>query len=166
MSLLNSKFDIVNVEHTIALASLAQVLPVTDVTWNANGTPIAGTIPPGAVVMMDTTGSAVLAQSPDISAANRKLIFITVDGNMDYSGSFVQKITVLHGGLTIETDQYTTGAYTPGLPVTFGLSGPNAGKIELMTDRATQQLLGFVGPAGLDSTRGVLQVIIPQGAGL
>ena len=62
---------------------------------------------------------------------------------MDYSGAFVQKLTVLHGGFTMITDQYNAGAYTPGLPVTFA-----SGKIVLLdiSEIATKQIIGFVGP--------------------
>lgn len=42
----------------------------------------------------------------------------------------------------------------------------NAGKFAILTNRATQQLIGFVGPEGLDATNGILHVIMPQGVGL
>lgn len=161
MSYLSSKFDIVSVDNPLALASLAQVLPVAGgMTLDGNGTPVPGTIAPGAIVTMDGSGNAVLATTPDISAAQSLLVFVTVDGNVDFSGSYVQKLTVLHGGFTMMTDQYEAGAYTPGKDLTF-----NAGKVKLRT-AATQQRFGFVGPAGLDSTNGVLQVIVPQGCGI
>ena len=159
MSLLASKFDIVSVDNPVALAALAQVLAVPGgETFNSQGTPVAGTIPPGAIVTMDTTtGQAVLATTGDVTTRlNVKMVFVTIDGNQDFSGSFVQKITVLQGGFTMLTDQYDAGAYTPGLPVTF-----NAGKIHLAG--ATDQFIGVVGPAGLDAVNGVLQVIVPQG---
>lgn len=164
MSLLNSKFDIVSVDNPVAVAALAQVLSVTGgETFNANGTPVAGSIPAGTIVTMDhTTGFAVVGTTPDISAANKELPFVVIDGNMDFSGSFVQKLTVLQGGFTMETDQYDAGAYTPGLPLTWGVGA--AGKVSLMTNRVTQQLLGFV--FAYDAVNGVLTVIIPQGCGL
>ena len=165
MSLLNSKFDIVSVDNPVAVAALAQVLEVNTLPnplFNDNGTPQPGTIAPGMIVKMDTTtGKAVLATTPDISAAHKVLPFVVIEGNTDYAGSFVQKLTVLHGGFTMKTDQYDAGAYTPGLPVTF-----NAGKVALLANRATEQLLGFVGPAGLDTVNNVLEVIVPQGAGI
>ena len=163
MSILNSKFDIVSVDNPVALAALAQVLTVPGgMTLNSEGTPIAGTIAPGAIVRMDaTTGEAVLATTADVVAArlNAVMVFVAIDGNKDFSGSFVQKLTVLHGGFTMLTDQYDAGAYTPGKPVSF-----NAGKIKLAA--ATDQFIGVVGPAGLDAVNGVLQVIVPQGGGL
>ena len=166
MSLLNSKFDIQSVDNPLAVAALAQVLEVLNPpALGTNGTPQPGTIPPGAIVKMDTsTGKAVLASTPDIStSANVVLPFVTIDGNMDYSGSFVEKITVFAGGYTMVTDQYDLngGSFTLGAPVTF-LNG----KVIPMTNKVTQQLFGFVGPKGLDATAGTLQVIVPQGAGI
>jgi hypothetical protein len=166
MSLLASKFDIVSVDNPLAPAALAQVLKVTGgETFTVNGTPVAGTIPAGTIVTMDhTTGCAVVGATVNISNTQKELAFVVIDGNMDFSGSFVQKLTVLQGGFTMQTDQYHTGVYTPGLPVTWGLN--EAGKIDLMTDRTTQQLLGFVGPNGLDAVNSILEVIIPQGCGI
>jgi hypothetical protein len=161
--MLSSKFDIVSVDNPVALAALAQVLTVPGgMTLNSEGTPVAGVIPPGAIVSMNvTTGEAELATTGDVVAnrLNAKMAFVTIDGNKDFSGSFVQKLTVLHGGFTMLTDQYDTGSYTPGKLVSF-----NAGKVKLAG--ATDQIIGVVGPAGLDSVNGVLQVIVPQGGGL
>lgn len=155
MSLLNSKFDIVSVDNPVALASLAQVLPVdSPPSLGVNGTPQAGVIPPGAIVVMNSAGKAVLGST----GADPQLAFVTVDGNMDYSGAFVQKLTCLHGGVTIKTDQFVAGAFLPGLPVSFSL-----GKVKLRA--AGEQIIGFVGPGGLDAVEGVLEVILPQGAG-
>jgi hypothetical protein len=160
MSILNSKFDIVSVDNPVALAALAQVLTVPGgMTLNSEGTPVAGVIPAGAIVKMDlVTGEAVLATTGDVVASrlNAVMTFVTIDGNKDFSGSFVQKLTVLNGGFTMLTDQYDAGAYTPGKLVSF-----NAGKIKLAL--ATDQIIGVVGPAGLDAVNSVLQVIVPQG---
>lgn len=159
MSLLASKFDIVSVDNPVALAALAQVLKVNGgMTLNSEGTPVAGSIPAGAIVKMNTTtGEAELATTGDITTRlNTVMVFVTIDGNKDFSGAFVQKLTVLQGGFTMLTDQYDAGAYTPGLLVTF-----NAGKIKLAG--ATDQFIGVVGPNGLDAVNGVLEVIVPQG---
>lgn len=163
MSILNSKFDITSVDNPVALAALAQVLVVPGgMTLNSEGTPVAGVIPAGAVVVMDIAdGTAILGTTADVVAnrLNAKMAFITIDGNKDFSGSFVQKLTVLHGGFTMKTDQYTAGAFAPGKPVSF-----SAGKI--IVAGATDQIIGVVGPAGLDAVNGVLEVIVPQGGGL
>ena len=160
MSLLNSKFDITSVDNPVALAALAQVLKVPGgMTLSSEGTPVAGTITAGAIVRMDaTTGEALLATTGNVVAdrLNAVLTFVVIDGNKDFSGSFVQKLTVLNGGFTMLTDQYDAGAYTPGKLVSF-----NAGKIKLAI--GSDQIIGVVGPAGLDAVNGVLEVIVPQG---
>jgi hypothetical protein len=162
MSLLNSKFDIVSVDNPLAVAALAQVLEVdSPPALGANGTPTPGTIPPGAIVKMNSIGKAVLATTPALGtmATMPVLAFVTIDGNVDYSGAFVQKLTVFAGGYTMNTDQYNVVAYTPGGALTF-----DTGKVRPAV--SGDQLFGFVGPAGLDSVEGVLQVIVPQGCGL
>jgi hypothetical protein len=112
---------------------------------------------------MDTDGTAILATTGDVTTRlNAKMVFVTIDGNKDFSGSFVQKLTVLHGGFTMSTDQYdlASGALNvPGTLVTF-----KSGKVHAAG--ATDQFLGVVGPAGLDAVNGVLQVIVPQGNGI
>jgi len=162
MSILNSKFDITSVDNPVALAALAQVLRVPGgITLNSEGTPVAGTIPAGTILRMDVDGTAIPATTGDVAAArlNAKMVFVTIDGNKDFTGSFVQKLTVLNGGFTMLTDQYDAFAYTPGMLVTF-----NAGKIK--NAGATDQFIGVVGPAGLDAVNGVLEVIVPQGSGI
>lgn len=168
MSLLNSKFDIVSVDNPVAVSALAQVLDV-DATllpspvFTTNGTPSLGTIAPGMIVTMNSSGKAVLGSTGDISAnphTTKKMPFVVVDGNSDYSGGFTQKLTCLQGGFTMQTDQWTSGApatdFAPGKFVSF-----NAGKIIAAT--ATNQFIGMVGPAGYDSVEGTVQVIVPQG---
>jgi len=168
MSILNSKFDITSVDNPVALAALAQVLRVPGgMTLNSEGTPVAGTIPAGTILRMDVDGTAITATTADIStnvavnAQNKVMTFITIDGNKDFTGSFVQKLTVLNGGFTMLTDQFDAGAYTPGKLVSF-----NGGKIKLADADGSDQIIGVVGPAGLDAVNGVLEVIVPQGSGL
>lgn len=162
MSLLNSKFDLVSVDNPVALAALAQVLSVSSPpspTLNANGTPVAGTIFPGAVVKMDSSGKAVLATTPDLSADPKVLPFIAIDGNVDYSGAWTQRLTVLQGGFTMKTDQYDPDPpYVAGDALTF-----SGGKLTKKVS-ADQQGYGWVGPEGEDTVNGVLHVIVPQGA--
>lgn len=170
MSLLNSKFDIVSVDNPVALASLAQVLKVPGgMTLNSNGTPVAGTLQPGTIVTMNASGEAVAATSPEVRAPGADgvpnnlpiLMFVTVDGNVDYSGAFVQKLTVLHGGVTVKTDQINGASFTPGQALTA-----NAGRLEAAVLASGLQVVGFVGPAGYDAVEGVLEVVLPQGAGI
>lgn len=204
MSILTSKFDIQSVETPLAVAAVAQVLDVNvgavsglySGTSSANdfsgGTPQVGatSIPPGAIVKMNASGQAVLADAPilwthdasDTGNANLMtrdfrvstiLPFVVIDGNTDFAGRFVRKVTALHGGMTISTDQYSTDAnlgqgsadvqtFAVGAPVSF-LQGKI---VPALGASLARQSIGFVGPAGLDTVNGVLQVIIPQGSGL
>lgn len=158
MSILSSKFDITSVDNPVALASLAQVIPVdSPPALGPEGTPTPGVIPAGAIVKMNTSGKAILATTGNMTSVSPALVFVTVDGDKDFSGAYVHKLSVLHGGITMKTDQYEAGAYQPGLPVSF-----NVGKIKLAV--ATNQIIGFVGPAGEDTVNGVLEVILPQGS--
>lgn len=187
MSLLNSKFDITSVESPLAVAALAQVLDVAipggaqlySGTGDAfqGGTPLtpdAIAYPPGTVVMMDANGKAVRCDCPVLFTAvpdagsvaagvDPVMPFVTIDGNTDYSGRFVRKLTVFQGGFTMQTDQYDvgTGAFAPGKPVTVvgGRIVPRQGA------NAGRQIYGWVGPKGLDAVNGTLEVIVPQGAG-
>lgn len=160
MSLLNSKFDIVSVDNPLALAALAQVLESpTGMTLGPNGTPLPGTIPPGSIVEMGNDGKAQLATTANVTTnLNKKMVFVALDGDQDYAGSFVKKITVLHGGFTMVTDVFdANGVYAPGVAVTF-----RNGKIAQALE--TDQFIGFVGPQGLKD--GVVQILVPQGCGI
>jgi len=168
MSLLNSNFDIVSVDNPVAVAAVAQVLPANSAlvgspVFNTNGTPNVGLVPPGTIVVMNATGEAVLGTALDTAtaatrAANTKMAFVVIDGNTDYSGAFTNKLTCLHGGFTMVTDQVTgtLSTFTPGTPVSFA-----AGKLIVATTNL--QIIGVVGPAGYDATLGTVQVIVPQG---
>lgn len=162
MTILNSKFDIVNREHPIAPSALVQVFDVKNPgTIDANGTMQPGVIEPGHIVAYDSTGKADLASSPDLSAAEPVLLWVAVDGDTDFSGRFVRRVTAMAGGITVKTDKYAAGTYTPGAPlkVVSGEFSPTTGAGD------TAQRYGYVGPAGLDAVNGVLEVIIPQSGG-
>lgn len=184
MSLLNSKFDICSVENPLAVAALAQVLAVdygaAAGLYSTNGTPqtpASAALPPGTVVVMGADGKAVKGDAPVLfiegAAGNGKeldgtvdpvLPWVTIDGNTEYSGAFVRKVTVLQGGFTMLTDQFdaTAGTFDIGKPVTFagGKIVPRKGA------HALKQIYGFVGPDGHNTVTGVVQVVIPQGVGL
>jgi hypothetical protein len=159
MSKLNSKFDITSVDNPMATAALAQVLDVAAAAaLNSNGTPVAGAITAGKVVKMDAAGKAVLATTTNVTTGDLVPVFVTIDGNDDYSGSFVWKLTVLQGGFTMVTDQFDAGTYTPGVLVSF-----NAGNIKVAA--TNDQVIGYVGPLGADATNGTVQIVVPQGLG-
>ncbi|RKY28718.1 MAG: hypothetical protein DRP83_00020 [Planctomycetota bacterium] len=164
MSNLNSLFDIVTRDpHPNALASLMVILDVAGAPGPApSGTPVAGTIGPGTIVMMDAAGEAVLGDSGAWAAATPIMYMVAVDGDMDYDGAFLHRITTLEGGLQMKTEQFVAGVYVPGQPLTVG-TGPTAGQLLGLT-LAGEPLVAFVGPNGVNAD-GTLDVIMPQSNG-
>lgn len=164
MSNLNSHFDIVTRDpHPNALASLMVILDVAGAPGPApSGTPVAGVISAGTIVMMDGAGEAVLGDRAAWTTATPIMYMAAVDGDMDYDGAFLHRITTLEGGLEMNTEQFVAGVYTPGMPLTVGTIG-TVGQLEPLT-LAGQPLLGFVGPNGVNAD-GTLDVIMPQSNG-
>ena len=164
MSNLNSLFDLVTRDpHPNALASLMVILDVANAPGPAlSGTPTPGTVRPGTIVMMDSNGEAVLGDKAAWAAATPIMYMVAVDGDMDYDGAFLHRITCLEGGLQMKTEQFVAGVYTPGQPLTVGTGG-TAGQLVGLT-LAGEPLLAFVGPNGVNSD-GTLDVIMPQSNG-
>lgn len=126
------------------------------------GTPTAGTIVPGQIVELNASGNLALATQCDLSARTAKLYLLVHSGNKDFSGSFVGKLNCVHGGVRFVTDKFDAGSYSPGdaLVISSGTAG-NLMKKAAVGDHI--QVVGVVGPDGLDATTGVLDVIMAQG---
>lgn len=165
MSILTSNFDIITHDPPEnAKAGLAMVLSVYGAPApGAGGTPTAGSIPAGSIIVMNGNGLAILADNDDATTHAPKLFFVTIDGDQDYDGSFVHKITCVQGGIEILTPQYLTASYAPSAMLTCGQASATAcvGKFRAAT--TGEQIYGVVGPLGLNATKLVLDVIIPQG---
>ena len=175
MSILNNNFDIIGHDpHANAGGSLTTVLEVKDAPTPyddiaASGTPKPGAIFVGALVVMGTDGKAVLADQDnkaggDSSTAFPCMVFVTTDGDKDYDGAFVHKITCIQGGAEFQLDQanFKSATYTPTQWLTFGAAGDSeAGMFRVAA--AGEQLVGMVGQLGQDTTKATLHVIIPQG---
>jgi hypothetical protein len=171
MTILNSTFDIIGHDpHANARAGLMTVLAVEGfagpyASLPASGTPAAGDIPAGSIVVMNSNGNAILADGDVATGQAPAMLFVTVDGDQDYSGAFVGKVTCIHGGaeFQLDTANFVAAAYTPGEWLTCGGTA-NAGKFTKVTGTpGTQQIYGMVGPLGYDSAKDTLHVIIPQG---
>lgn len=124
---------------------------------DVNGTPTPGTIEPGHVISLNTSGNAVLATSPDVTAVLPIMMWVVFSGDDDFSGSAVGQINCFHGGARFDTEKFNTAvAYTIGAPLTAssGLLVPKVFGDNL-------QIVGFVGPRGV--LNGVLDVFMPQG---
>ena len=162
MSILTNKFDIItNDPHSNALASLVVVLDVASAPApSIYGTPTAGTIAAGTIVVMNTSGLAIPADNGAATTNAPCLMFIAADGDVDLDGAFVHKITCIQGGCEIMTPLYATAGYSPGATLTCGDTA-DIGKFRAAG--TGEQIYGVVGPAGLDTVNLLLNVIIPQG---
>jgi hypothetical protein len=163
MTQLSSKFDIISHDpHPAALASQMVVLEVKNAPAPApSGTPTPGTILPGTIVIMDPAdGKAIVADNADAKTNAPCMFFVAIDGDVDYDGAFVHKLTAMAGGGELEVENYVAAVYQPGDMLTCG-NGADAGKWRAAA--AGEQIYGVVGPNGLDSVNNVLDVIVPQG---
>ena len=168
MTLLSSQFDVISHDpHPNARAGLMVVLPVAGAaspydSLPASGTPVAGDIPPGMCIAMNSDGEAVPADQDDITPP--AILFITVDGDQDYDGAFVHKITCIQGGgeFRLDTDNFDTDTYAPGDVLT-----PDDGTTGVAgvwrKAASTEAAYAIVGPEGADTTKGTLDILIPQG---
>jgi len=170
MTILNSLFDVISHDpHSNAKASLMTVLDVDGfagpyASLPASGTPQAGDIPAGSIVVMNTSGNAVLADNDDSSTDAPCMLFITVDGDQDYSGAFVGKLTCIQGGGEFQLDpaNFVAGTYNPGDFLTCGDAGTST-EGQVRAAASGEQIYGMVGQLGQDTSKNTLHVIIPQG---
>jgi hypothetical protein len=174
MTLLRSKFNFHGHDpHGAAKSSLMTDLWVKGATGpyggpGGSGTPIAGPIFRGAIVNMDTAvpdGRAVLADYDLHAALPAKIMyFVAVDGDQDFDGAFVHKVSCLQGGAEFLTDQFTANpGLVPGAPLRPGATSTgDVGKFHIAAF-ATDQIYGYVGDEGYNASTGLLHVIIPQG---
>lgn len=170
MTILNSNFDIIGHDpHANARAGLMTVLDVEGfagpyASLPASGTPQPGDIPAGAIVVMNASGNAVLADNDDALTDAPCMLFVTVDGDQDYSGAFVGKLTCIQGGAEFQLDaeNFVAGSYSPRDLLTCGDAGTSSeGQFRAAT--SGEQIYGMVGQLGQDTTKNTLHVIIPQG---
>jgi hypothetical protein len=163
MSLLNTNFDIISHDpHPNAPVGLLTLLDVEGAPLpGSGGTPVAGTINPGSIVAINpATGKAVLADNANAMTNAPCMLFVTVDGDVDFDGAFFHRITCIQGGVEIQTEQFVAGTYTVGDMLTCG-SGSDAGKFRAAA--SGEQIYGVVGVNGYDATKATLHVVIPQG---
>jgi hypothetical protein len=168
MTILNSLFDIIGHDpHANARAGLMTVLEVEGfsgpyASLPASGTPSPGDIPAGAIVVMNANGNAVAADNGDALTDAPSMLFVTVDGDQDYSGAFVGKLTCIQGGAEFQLDpeNFVAASYTPGQWLSCA-TGADAGKFRAVA--SGEQIYGMVGQLGQDTTKNTLHVIIPQG---
>jgi len=134
MALLNSKFDILRgYPNGSALC------------WPFNIKKTGGSyanIPAGTIVTTELSGTATVvdaATTPNTSIADPKTMWLVVEGNDDFSGTYVGKCAAakLGSGIIWETDNFATGSYTPGTPISV-----SAGQIKVKG--LNEQIIGYV----------------------
>jgi len=169
MTDLNSLFDIVTRDpHPNALAGLMVILDVKNPpAVGAGGTPTPGTIERGHVLMMDPAdGRAILGDSTGHIATDPQFYVYCVDGDTDYDGALMHRVTCIEGGMQLKTDKYDTTIaavnYHPGASLTVGTAGGSNDGLLIPLTGATEPILGWVGPDGIHSD-GTLDVLVPQG---
>lgn len=168
MSQLNSKFDFHGRDpHAAAQAGLTTVLAVHGApgpwgTPGSSGTPVAGTIVAGTIVVMNTSGKAIKADNADASTNAPQMFYITVDGDADLDGAFVHRLTCIQGGseFILDPANFVADSYLPGDALSCA-SSADAGKFRKAT--SGEQIYGFVGSEGYNATDLTLHIIIPQG---
>lgn len=180
MTILTSKFNFRGRDpHPAALASLTTVLAVHGAlgpysTPGGSGTPVVGPIFRGAIVCMDANGEAILADSDATNVAYQSdqiktPFFVAVDGDQDFDGAFVHKVSCIQGGAEFLTDQFTVDpGLIPGAPLCpGGTIGGDVGMFRLaiptIVPATDEQVYGYVGSEGYNTVTGLLHVIIPQG---
>lgn len=170
MTILNSMFDIIGHDpHANARAGLLTILEVEGfagpyASLPASGTPQPGNIPAGSIVVMNANGNAILADNDDALTNAPSMLFVTIDGDQDYSGAFVGKLTCIQGGaeFQLDTENFRAAAYAPGDWLTCDdATAGVAGNFRAVA--GGEQIYGMVGPLGYNATDDTLHVIIPQG---
>jgi len=166
---LNSKYDLISATPIVgghACLAISDVLAQEAFaafeagsgvgTPDSEGSPVPGTLLPGQVVTMNTSGYWELATSPTLGTPSLPILMgVMHDGDEDFDGAATGKPVVLIGPCEILTPHYTGGSFPPGSQVTV-----SAGLFVLKSVAAsTVQAVGRVGNRGLNSATGVLHVM-------
>jgi hypothetical protein len=170
MSILTNKFQVRSHDcHPNAQAALMVVFAIEGhvgpyASLPASGTPPLGVIFPGAIVVMNANGNIELGDNDDPLTHVPSLLYTAVDGDQDYDGAFVGKVTCLQGGMELELDtgNYVAASYAKGEKLTVGHAGGSS-KGQFRAAASTEQIYAVVGARGLDAATDILHVIVPAG---
>ena len=141
MALLNSKFDTPRGYPNGSAMAIPFDIKKT-------GSPLVPvTLAAGKLVTQELQGSLTvvdLATTPNLTSASPIDVYLVVEGNDDYSGEFTGKCATVKPGTGIawKTDDFATGTYTPGTPVTF--DGGQVAQHGTVVSAAADQIIGFV----------------------
>lgn len=134
MALLNSKFDVKRGYPNGSAVHWDFTVKSTGGTYEA----IAG----GKIVTVQAASGlpvVTLATTPNTSIADEIDVYLVIEGNDDFSGTFVQKVSVLRfgSGFIFTTADYAAGSYAIGTKVSF-----SAGQIKVKA--TNEQIIGSV----------------------
>jgi hypothetical protein len=149
MALLNNKFDILRGWPSSG---------AFDVTFPAHVTSgVADTLPPGSVVSVQSDGSVALASTPDLTAADALPVWVVIEGNTDFSGTFLGKVVCLRGNAVFRLDasNFAAGVYAVGTLLSF-----DSGQFKVAATK--EQVIGEVLKNDI-SVDGTLQVFFSGG---
>ncbi len=122
-----------------------------------SGTPQAGTIVPGQVVVLNSAGTLDLMTSQDMAGGTLpQLPFVVHSGDDDYSGSLVGECLIYHGGARLDTEKFNGIVFAPS-----NLLTASAGNFALKVAADGLQIIAMVGPRGMAD--GVLDVVLFSG---
>lgn len=129
--LLNSKFDILH-----GFPKEGAIDKTFPIRLNAG---VYDAIALGMVVFVNTTGAVQAATTPNRTTTNSVAVWVVIEGNSDYSGTFLQKAVCLRSNCVLRLDpaNLNAGTYTPGVKLTF-----SAGKWQPAV--ATNQIIAEV----------------------
>lgn len=130
--LLNSKFDILH--GYPKEGAIDKTFPI-----HVSGGGVYDAIALGMVVYVGTDGAVTPATTPNRAAANGLATWVVIEGNSDFSGTFLQKATCLRANATFRLDpaNLEAGVYAVGTKLSF-----NAGKWKVAA--AGDQIIGEV----------------------
>lgn len=82
---------------------------------------VPDSIPLGSLVAVQSDGSVALATTVNVATTNGTAVWIVVEGNDDFSGTFLQKVNCIRGNAMVRLDpaNFAAGSYPPGTQVSF-----------------------------------------------
>lgn len=129
--LLNSKFDILRGFPKEGAIDSTYPIHVSGGVYDA--------IVLGEVVKVGTDGAVTAATTPNRSTTEGVATWVVIEGNSDFSGTFLEKAVCLRSNAVLRLDpaNFNAGTYTPGVKLTF-----SAGKWQPAT--TNDQIIGEV----------------------
>jgi len=111
--LLNSKFDI------LRGFPKEGAIDETFNVYSPGGTPVA--LPAGTVIYRRSDGTVDVADTGDRTSVNGIATWVVIEGNDDYSGTFLQKVVALRANAVLKLDpaNFTAAALPAGAKLTM-----------------------------------------------